>query len=105
MKQIQDQISDYKAHSANYEGDDGACLRDHSTIPKQVGALRPEDAQWWRRWRKRLRTDLMEDDGSSKRRRIEDEEALYVDALPVNESEAREDLRILIKVSVLLLRT
>lgn len=100
VKQIQDQISDYKAHSANYEGDDGACLRDHSTIPKQVGALRPEDAQWWRRWRKRLRTDLIEDDGSSKRRRLEDEEALYVDALHVNESEAREDLRILIKLDI-----
>lgn len=58
VKNIQEQLGDYKAHSALYDGEGGEYLGDDSD-PSSVerGVLDEKDAIWWENWRKRLRTE------------------------------------------------
>ena len=66
VKTIQDQLSDFKAHSANYDGETGELLpsspsssTDNNNINVQHedspirGVLDNESAAWWMAWRKR----------------------------------------------------
>lgn len=113
-KAIQDQLSDYKAHSATF-GEDGF----DETVLK--GQIDEEDAMWWDAWKTHVRSDAVrrpwESRGearSRKRRKIvkdEVEEPTEVPSAPVldaymsvddfeeDESKAVEEMRILIKVS------
>ena len=67
VKSIQDQLSDFKAHSANYDGESGELLpssptdhnhnHNHNDIQDQSdpmrGILDDESIAWWMTWRKR----------------------------------------------------
>lgn len=117
-KSIQDQLSDYKAHSANYDGDGGE-LGPEDTLTR--GLLDEESTAWWELWRKRLESGFSRDRRRSlskgrKRRKMAKEEDEVADILPpfskegdkekpmtLDELEAddqsmHEDMRILIKV-------
>lgn len=111
-KSIQDQLSDFKAHSANYDGDGGDISVEGEFT---TGTLDEEDAAWWESWRKRLRTEsgyvrLGKKVGvkGRKRRKLVKEEGpdedmdkdgpLELDGIEVYENTERDDMRILIKV-------
>jgi SWI/SNF-related matrix-associated actin-dependent regulator of chromatin subfamily B member 1 len=120
-KSIQDQLSDFKAHSANLEDspvdDDNDPLHMTTTMMMCTGTLDDEDAAWWESWRKRLRTDsggvrkLGGGGGGGgggkqrrKRQRIvdgdeaDDEKPMDVDDFVVDEKKIHDDMRILVKV-------
>lgn len=112
-KSIQDQLSDYEAHS-----------HESSSSPQALaegikGNLDDKDAEWWEGWRKRLKTPSSfvksglrqhAERRARKRRKVvvddlEDAEDLEDQpmtldeiAMGVSEDDPREDLRILIKV-------
>lgn len=118
VKSIQDQLSDFRIHSTNPDGE---------YIPSEFdnlkGELDEEDADWWEAWRKRLRTErgtlrsARRGDGNTRRRRkrapakdepIESDNGVSildtslpadVDDIELDESRMVEDMRILIKVS------
>lgn len=112
-KSIQDQLSDFRIHSTNPDGD-----IDDSDATLVRGELDEDDAVWWESWRKRLRTErgstksARRADGKGRKRKrivIKDEEpvpgslsdsglALDVDDIEVDESKMSDDMRILIKV-------
>jgi len=118
-KSIQDQLSDFKAHSTNYDGD-GGDLSAEDTLKN--GELDEAEAAWWESWRKRLRSDTaLVQRGKRgvgkgrKRRKVLKEEVLALSDLPneadhenpmnlddfeVDEQSMHEDMRILIKVRV-----
>lgn len=107
VKAIQDQLSDYRAHSANYDGDSWNVLRTDDTL--RAGTLEGESAEWWCKWRKRLRTEYgfvrAERDKRRKRRKLvkdepENEQPMAVEEIAVNDNTLREDMRILIRVSL-----
>lgn len=111
-KSIQDQLSDFQIHSANPNGE-----FNDSDVTLVRGELDEQDAAWWESWRKRLRAERRADGKTRKRRRISvktedalsDEGiggvALDVDDIEVDEANMVDDMRILIKVSVLAFHT
>jgi SWI/SNF-related matrix-associated actin-dependent regulator of chromatin subfamily B protein 1 len=109
VKAIQDQLSDYRAHSPNYDGDSWNIVRTNNTL--RQGTLEGESAQWWGNWRKRLRTEYgFVRAERNKRRKLgkvvkdkpEDEQPMSVEEFTVNNKTLHEDMRILIRVSFLL---
>ncbi|KAF8958931.1 hypothetical protein BDZ97DRAFT_1839880, partial [Flammula alnicola] len=57
VKSIQDQLSDFRAHSTNYDGD-GAELFDNDAANDGAvikGTLDEENAKWWDVWRRRVK--------------------------------------------------
>ena len=118
VKSIQDQLSDFRIHSTNPDGE---------YIPSEFdtlrGALDDKDAEWWEVWRKRLRTErgalrsARRGDGKIRRRKthatvkdepIESDTGMTildtslpadVDDIELDESKMAKDMRILIKVS------
>ncbi|PCH37509.1 SNF5-domain-containing protein [Wolfiporia cocos MD-104 SS10] len=120
-KAIQDQLSDFKAHSATF-GEDGILhiSSDHDEI--QSGTLNEEEAEWWEAWRKKVhsgffskRTTSSSEAQSRKRRKLIKEEATERSAvssvptdvsLPVHEFESNEEslpeeMRILVKLDII----
>lgn len=110
-KAIQDQLSDYKAHSATF-GEDGF----DDTVLK--GQIDDQDARWWDAWKSHARSDAVRrqrgEARSRKRRKIVKDELeeptevpaastldayMSVDEFEEDESKAVEEMRILIKVS------
>jgi SWI/SNF-related matrix-associated actin-dependent regulator of chromatin subfamily B protein 1 len=78
VKTIQDQLSDFKAHSANYDGESGELLSPspsmdyNNNIQDPIrGLLDDESIAWWMTWRKRneIAADAALRDSSSSRRR------------------------------------
>ena len=118
-KSIQEQLSDYKAHSATF-GEDGGMIDE----PEEVlgGRLAAgEDAAWWHAWRKRVRARALyrlpdpplPEARTRKRRKVVKDEAverpdalappnpdapMAVDEFEEDESLMHEEMRILIKV-------
>lgn len=118
-KAIQDQLSDYKAHSTTFGEDGLSTLASDAEMGK--GVLEGEEAAWWEAWRKRARSEAGFQIGKSrgkKRRKIskeknKDEERQALDVIPPGttdlpmsvdefeeeESLLQEEMRIMIKVS------
>ena len=119
IKAIQDQLSDFKAHSTTF-GEDGD---PQSPIEEVVvkGALADEDEKWWETWREMAKNDTTyktvaatHGEAHSRKRRkvVKDEEAeapsvppapdkdqpMSVDDFEEDESRLLEELRILVKV-------
>jgi SWI/SNF-related matrix-associated actin-dependent regulator of chromatin subfamily B protein 1 len=125
VKSIQDQLSDFKAHSSLFpDGDEGEAIVEDVLC---VGGLSEEDVAWWESWRKRLRTPagfvrsgrrkgLLR---GRKRRKLttvrtaaaaataalasdtewdEEEKPMDVGAFKLDEDQLQDDLRIVIKV-------
>lgn len=112
-KTIQDQLSDFKAHSATFgeDGFDDAVLR---------GQLTEEEEMWWDAWQSHVKNDALlrrwearPEGRTRKRRKIvkdEDEESqkvpaalnldtyMSVDEFEEDENKMLEEMRILIKV-------
>lgn len=130
VKSIQEQVSDYKAHSTLYDGEGGEYLGDDNDPSlTERGLLDVEDAIWWENWRKRLRTEygfVKTGKGAGKGRRkrkvnhakegsaedadiedatdlepVIDETSMAVDDFRVDERKMAEDMRIIIKVGAL----
>ena len=85
VKAIQDQLSDFKAHSANYDGESGELLpssptlstdpdhNDNNDIQDQNctpmrGLLDDDSIAWWMKWRKRNEIAAAKHNSSSRRR-------------------------------------
>ncbi|OCH92769.1 SNF5-domain-containing protein [Obba rivulosa] len=121
-KSIQDQLSDFKAHSTTFGEDGVAGTPDPEPVLK--GTMEEEDAAWWEAWRKRVRSDTgwkttsTPDTRSRKRRKVVKEEIveqpdpLGSDAMDVDktmavhefeddESLAHEEMRILVKLDII----
>jgi SWI/SNF-related matrix-associated actin-dependent regulator of chromatin subfamily B member 1 len=111
-KSIQDQLSDFRIHSTNPDGD-----VEEAEVDIMQGELDEEDAAWWESWRKRLRTErgslksARRAAGKNRKRKrvVKDEPSatklpagglvpVDVDDIEVDESMMHEDMRILIKV-------
>jgi SWI/SNF-related matrix-associated actin-dependent regulator of chromatin subfamily B protein 1 len=104
-KLIQEQLSDYKAHAApvpEQAGDDVAAKPGHGTI--DVGG---EDAAWWDAWRARTAARAGRADGPRKRRKVSGEESedepYDIDGFEADEGEMDDEMRIVIKVSVVIM--
>lgn len=116
-KSIQDQLSDFKAHSANYDGDTSDVATENVL---EEGLLDEEDVAWWNLWRKRLRKPSghvrtgKKAMGKGRKKRKLDKEALSdiaaetetsvdrplgANEIEVDEKLMHEEMRILIKVS------
>ena len=117
-KAIQDQLSDYKAHSNTF-GDDGVPQSPVEDVVMK-GGMEGEEASWWEKWKddvqkgavaKTVSTDT--EQRSRKRRKVvkdEDPESqnippavdkerpMAVDEFEDDDSKVLEELRILIKV-------
>lgn len=126
VKNIQEQLSDYKAHSALYDGEGGEYLGDdNDAAVVEKGVLNEEDATFWENWRKRLRTEYgfvkAGHDLRGKRKRkvpgvkeeptedadfedaaapdsFPDEKPMAVEEFEFDEAKMTEDMRIVIKV-------
>ena len=118
-KSIQDQLSDFRIHSTNPDGD-----IEEVDVDIMKGELDEEDAAWWESWRKRLRTErgslksARRAAGKNRKRKrvVKDEPSVTklpargldagvpvdVDDIEVDESTMHEDMRILIKVCQLM---
>ncbi|KAF9254434.1 SNF5-domain-containing protein [Marasmius fiardii PR-910] len=124
VKQIQDQLSDYKAHSAKYteDGDPLPVPAHELEMAVCKGIIGEKESKWWEGWRKRLRGK--EKQKERKRRKLsgntgdvndgDDEsesitmvngvmgdEPMRVDEMKVDETTMRDDLRILIKIDII----
>jgi SWI/SNF-related matrix-associated actin-dependent regulator of chromatin subfamily B member 1 len=122
-KSIQDQLSDFKAHSAGYDGDGEDIVVEEDTLER--GTLGEKETLWWARWRRSIRTDAgyvrVARKGVQKRRKrrklgVEDahvlssedgerERPMTVQELKVDEQAMHEEMRILIKVCGIFLRS
>jgi SWI/SNF-related matrix-associated actin-dependent regulator of chromatin subfamily B protein 1 len=113
-KSIQDQLSDFRIHSANPDGDVEEAEED-----LMKGELDDKDAAWWESWRKRLRTargavrSARRIAGKGRKRKavVKDEVSVTdhsatgldagvpvdVDDIDIDETKMHEDMRILIK--------
>ncbi|KAL0578552.1 SWI/SNF chromatin-remodeling complex subunit [Marasmius crinis-equi] len=125
VKQIQDQLTDFKSHSAKYS-EDGDLLpvpEYEQALAVCKGVIGKDESKWWERWRKRLRG--AESNAGRKRRKlsgaIEDDandgddenddkdmvngvledEPMDVDQVKVDEGKMRDDLRIVIKIDII----
>ena len=121
-KAIQDQLSDYKAHSTTF-GEDGTPQSPVDETSVVVGALEDEEVKWWDGWRDKMRTGVAfkivappaETHRRKRRKVVKDEEhdaaavpapappvdkdqPMSVDDFEEDESKALEELRILVKV-------
>ena len=121
-KSIQEQLSDYKAHSATF-GEDGVMIDDAEDILH--GRIEASDEQiWWQAWRKRVRSKALyrlpdppapDATRTRKRRKVVKDEAverpdalvppvvtgdvpMSVDDFEEDENLMHEEMRILIKV-------
>ena len=118
-KAIQDQLSDFKAHSATF-GEDGF------DDPVLRGQLTEEEEMWWDAWRNHVRSDALlrpwetrSEGRTRKRRKIVKDEVeepkevppaasagldayMSVDEFEEDENKMLEEMRILIKVCRLL---
>ena len=123
-KAIQDQLSDFKAHSATF-GEDGVFVSS-DTEDIQSGVIDDKEAEWWETWRKTIRSPTFHkralgraDVRSRKRRKVVKEEAAAAPAVPAvssaelpmsvddfddDDSFMQEELRILVKVRMPALR-
>ena len=124
-KAIQDQLSDYKAHSATF-GEDGAPQSPVDENSNVVGSLEDEEVKWWDGWRDKMRSGAAfklprppaESHRRKRRKVVKDEEhdatavpppappvdkdqPMSVDDFEEDESKVLEELRILIKVCIL----
>ncbi|KAF8208209.1 hypothetical protein K438DRAFT_1961718 [Mycena galopus ATCC 62051] len=112
-KTIQDQLSDYRAHSASYDGDswDLAVAEDKDAL--RAGALEGETAAWWSAWRKRLRTEYgfvrtARGKGHKRRKVVKDDDMDAADERPMSVEEFKfdhkalqDDMRILIRLDII----
>lgn len=113
-KAIQDQLSDFRAHSANYDGDSwDVAVAEPDTL--RAGVLEGASAAWWSAWRKRLRTEYgfvrAARGKGNKRRKVvrnteddmdtadEFERPMAVEEFTFDQKALHDDMRILIKVS------
>ncbi|KAJ7794315.1 hypothetical protein B0H14DRAFT_2923586 [Mycena olivaceomarginata] len=96
------------AHSPNYDGDSWNIVRTNNTL--RQGTLEGESAQWWGNWRKRLRTEYgFVRAERNKRRKLgkvvkdkpEDEQPMSVEEFTVNNKTLHEDMRILIRLDII----
>ena len=112
-KSIQEQLSDYKAHSATF-GEDGVMIDDSQDITN--GKISEEDTTWWEAWRKRVRSEALyklpnrPDPRNRKRRKVVKDDAveqpngisgdvpMTVDDFDEDENLMHEEMRILVKV-------
>jgi len=120
VKTIQDQLGDYKSHSPHYDAEGSEFSDVEDTLEK--GSLDEKSAAWWESWRKRLRTeagfvksgkrglfkkkrkvvkDEYEDDADVEMTDVDDEKPMAIEDFEVDDKEMGEDMRILIKVSLL----
>lgn len=115
-KSIQDQLSDFRIHSTNPDGEPNEA--DASFVR---GELEEEDAAWWESWRKRLRTtrgyikSARRAQGKGHKRKLatngevpgsetpaaQPEVPMDVDEIEVDEAKMHDDMRILIKVCMI----
>ncbi|KAF5337631.1 hypothetical protein D9757_014620 [Collybiopsis confluens] len=111
VKNIQEQLGDYKAHSALYDGEGGEYLGDDSD-PSSVerGVLDEKDAIWWENWRKRLRTEHgFVKTGKGPKDLAPDvtnfagEKSMTVEEFGADECKMIDDMRIIIKRCLLVL--
>ncbi|PFH53423.1 hypothetical protein AMATHDRAFT_1089 [Amanita thiersii Skay4041] len=119
-KSIQDQLSDFKAHSVNYDVDEGdQRVVDLDGVSEDVvmkGRLDDESNAWWESWRKRLRTESFKTEHPSKpqkRRKAKDAAAsirstkdmkdrpMSVDDFEFDEQTLHEEMRILIRLDII----
>ncbi|KAF8892911.1 hypothetical protein BD779DRAFT_1467981 [Infundibulicybe gibba] len=128
VKSIQDQLSDYKAHTAGYDGDGGEITIIEDELDNQtivgVGLLQDEDSTWWHGWRKNVSREI---EASTKRRRTRkvsakgkaaegttgranlgedaetkpDNRPMALDGPELDEKSIHEDMRILIKLDII----
>ncbi len=113
-KSIQEQLSDYKAHSATF-GEDGIMIDEPEDVLS--GKFSEEETAWWEAWRKRVRSKTLyklpnpPDLRARKRRKVVKEEAVVpvapggevmmtVDDFEEDENLLNEEMRILVKVRV-----
>ncbi|KAF8178617.1 hypothetical protein K438DRAFT_1604964 [Mycena galopus ATCC 62051] len=108
VKAIQDQLSDYRAHSPNYDGDSWNIVRRNDTL--RQGTLEGESAEWWCNWRKRLRTEygFVRAERNKRRKLRKDEPENELPELPmsveefsINSKTLHEDMRILIRLDII----
>ena len=118
-KSIQEQLSDYKAHSATF-GEDGVMIDETEDILQ--GKFSEEETAWWEAWRKRVRSKAMyklpnpPDPRTRKRRKVVKDETveqpnalvppsgdvpMTVDDFEEDENLMHEEMRILVKVRLL----
>jgi SWI/SNF-related matrix-associated actin-dependent regulator of chromatin subfamily B member 1 len=103
VKSIQDQLSDFKAHSNLFpEGEDGEAIVEDVLY---TGALKEEDVAWWASWRKRLRMPAGKRRCRKRRKCGEVKEDEVVVGLPMelgkfvlDDTTMQDDMRIAIKV-------
>ncbi|KAJ7481525.1 hypothetical protein FB451DRAFT_1443853 [Mycena latifolia] len=115
-KTIQDQLSDYRAHSANYDGDSwDVQVAEEDTL--QAGALEGKSAAWWSAWRKRLRSEYgfvragRSGGKGHKRRKVvkdedddmdaADERPMAVEEFTFDQKALHDDMRILIRLDII----
>ncbi|KAJ6463898.1 hypothetical protein C8R45DRAFT_1024536 [Mycena sanguinolenta] len=112
-KAIQDQLSDYRAHSSNYEGDSWDLAVTEDTL--RAGTLEGESAAWWSAWRKRLRTEYGfgragRNGKTHKRRKVvkedddmdaADERPMAVEEFTFDPEALHDDMRILIRLDII----
>lgn len=117
-KAIQDQLSDFKAHSTTFGEDGVSTLSSDVDIAK--GMLEGEEATWWEAWKKRARSEtgfeIGKARGKKKRKTGKDKDEvdrhaldvippgttdlpMTVDEFEEDESLMQEEMRIMIKVS------
>ncbi|KAJ6589827.1 SNF5-domain-containing protein [Mycena vulgaris] len=106
VKAIQDQLSDYRAHSANYDGDSWDVAVTNDTL--RAGTLEGESAAWWCKWRKRLRTEYVRGERGTghKRRKVvkdepENERPMSIEEFTINDKALHEDMRILVRLDII----
>ncbi|EPT01246.1 hypothetical protein FOMPIDRAFT_1120847 [Fomitopsis schrenkii] len=122
-KAIQDQLSDFKAHSTTF-GEDGVFVSS-DTEDIQRGIIDNKEAEWWDAWRKAIRSPTFHkcalgraDVRSRERRKVVKEEAVATPVVPAvpgvelpmavddfddDDSSMQEELQILVKVSTVAL--
>ncbi|KAJ7628439.1 SNF5-domain-containing protein [Roridomyces roridus] len=108
VKTIQDQLSDFRAHSANYDGDSWDVTVTEDTL--KPGALDGESAAWWSAWRKRLRTEYTAGRRKGyKRRKVEredddmdeaDERPMSVEEFTFDRKALQDDMRVVIRLDI-----
>ena len=121
-KSVQEQLSDYKAHSTTFGEDGGMIDEPEEVLGGRIAA--GEDAAWWHAWRKRVRAralyrlpdpPLPEARTRKRRKVVKDETVERPDALAGSAGDApmtvddfeedenlmHEEMRILVKVRVL----